>query len=178
MTVQVHTLGEADTARWDAVVALATDEWGRLDILINNAGIVSQLSIEDVDDAAWDRIYGVNIKGTMAGCRAAIAAMKANPGGSSGSIGSASLSGQELCPDCLGSRHSGRRVVAELIAFNDLQKLSELDADAWSKIDWPQHLLSGTTIRDDAFRLRDLGVVDSGEIYRVLGDSRDSLSES
>ncbi|MHA7820467.1 MAG: SDR family NAD(P)-dependent oxidoreductase [Erythrobacter sp.] len=76
----------ADMARWDEVVALAIKRWGRLDILVNNAGVVSQLSIEDVTDEAWDRLYAINIKGVMAGCRAAIAAMKANPGGSSGAI--------------------------------------------------------------------------------------------
>ena len=76
----------ADTARWDAIVAAAVARWGRLDILVNNAGIVAQHSIEDLTDEIWDRTYNVNIKGTMAGCRAAIIAMKDNPGGSSGSI--------------------------------------------------------------------------------------------
>ncbi len=71
---------------WPKIVEQAVKRWGRLDILVNNAGIVSQLSIEDVTDEAWDRVYNINIKGTMAGCRAAIAAMKVNPGGSSGSI--------------------------------------------------------------------------------------------
>ena len=59
---------------------------GGLDILVNNAGMVSSRSIEDVSDDIWDRIFAVNVTGTMAGCRAAIAAMKDNPGGSSGSI--------------------------------------------------------------------------------------------
>ncbi|MEL7199936.1 MAG: SDR family oxidoreductase [Pseudomonadota bacterium] len=76
----------ADTGAWADVVAAASREWGRLDILVNNAGIVSQASIEDVSDDIWDRTYNVNIKGTMAGCRAAIAAMKNNPGGSTGAI--------------------------------------------------------------------------------------------
>ncbi|MEM1197174.1 MAG: SDR family oxidoreductase [Pseudomonadota bacterium] len=76
----------ADTATWSDVVAQAMDAWGRLDILVNNAGVVSQASIEDVTDELWDRTYDINIKGTMAGCRAAIAAMKLNPGGASGSL--------------------------------------------------------------------------------------------
>lgn len=76
----------ADTALWPEIVSKALREFGRLDILVNNAGTVSQASIEDVTDEIWDRIYDINIKGTMAGCRAAIAAMKANPGGSSGAI--------------------------------------------------------------------------------------------
>ncbi len=76
----------AQTSLWPDIVAQAVEAFGRLDILVNNAGTVSQHSIEDVTDEIWDRIYDINIKGTMAGCRAAIAAMKANPGGSSGAI--------------------------------------------------------------------------------------------
>jgi len=76
----------ADFAAWPTIVEQATSRWGRLDILVNNAGVVSQASIEDVTDEVWDRTYDINIKGTMAGCRAAIAAMKANPGGASGAI--------------------------------------------------------------------------------------------
>ncbi|MEM9086675.1 MAG: SDR family oxidoreductase [Pseudomonadota bacterium] len=76
----------ADTEMWPKVVAEAIQIWGRLDILVNNAGVVSQASIEDVTDELWDRTYDINIKGTMAGCRAAIAAMKLNPGGASGSL--------------------------------------------------------------------------------------------
>ncbi|MEL7190371.1 MAG: glucose 1-dehydrogenase [Pseudomonadota bacterium] len=76
----------SDTAAWPHIVAQALGDTGRLDILVNNAGLVSQASIEDLSDEVWDRIYDINIKGTMAGCRAAIKAMKANPGGSSGAI--------------------------------------------------------------------------------------------
>lgn len=76
----------ADIALWKDIVARAVDEFGRLDILVNNAGAVCSLSIEELDDASWERIYAINVTGTMAGCRAAIAAMKNNPGGSSGAI--------------------------------------------------------------------------------------------
>jgi len=76
----------ADVSAWPDVVKHATDKFGRLDILVNNAGTVASLSIEELDDETWARIYAINVTGTMAGCRAAIAAMKDNPGGSSGSI--------------------------------------------------------------------------------------------
>ena len=76
----------ADFTAWPAIVEQATARWERLDILVNNAGVVSQASIEEVTDEIWDRTYDINIKGTMAGCRAAIAAMKTNPGGSKGAI--------------------------------------------------------------------------------------------
>ena len=76
----------ADEARWGEVVAAAIEAFGRLDILVNNAGMVSSRSIGEVDMEAWNRVMGVNLTGTMLGCRSAIAAMRQNPGGASGSI--------------------------------------------------------------------------------------------
>lgn len=76
----------SDRALWPQIVAQAVDAFGRLDILVNNAGMVTGKSIGEVDDDTWDRVLAVNLTGTMAGCRAAIAAMKGNPGGAKGSI--------------------------------------------------------------------------------------------
>lgn len=115
----------ADTAMWPQIVAQAVERWGRLDILVNNAGTVSSLSIEDVTDAAWDRIYDINIKGTMAGCRAAIAAMKENPGGSSGAIVNiASTSAIAALPTDVAycSSKGAVRVLSKSIAVHCAQK--------------------------------------------------------
>lgn len=76
----------SDEARWTEVVAEVVAAFGRLDILVNNAGTVSSRSIGEVDMAAWNRVLGINLTGTMLGCRAAIGAMKANPGGAKGAI--------------------------------------------------------------------------------------------
>lgn len=80
----------SDRALWPQIVARAVETFGRLDILVNNAGMVSGAGIGDLGDdamfAAWDKVLAVNLTGTMAGCRAAIAAMRANPGGAKGAI--------------------------------------------------------------------------------------------
>ena len=76
----------SDRAAWPAIVAQAVSSYGRLDILVNNAGMIGGASIAETDDAQWDRVLAVNLTGTMAGCRAAIAAMIANPGGAKGSL--------------------------------------------------------------------------------------------
>ena len=76
----------SDRERWDTIVAEAAETFGRLDILVNNAGMVGGGPVEDADLAAWDRVIAVNLTGTMLGCRAAIEAMKRNPGGASGAI--------------------------------------------------------------------------------------------
>ncbi|WP_417608206.1 SDR family NAD(P)-dependent oxidoreductase [Parasphingorhabdus sp.] len=76
----------SDAEAWDRVMAKVKAEFGRLDILVNNAGIVIGRNIEDVDLESWHHLLGINLTGVMLGCQKAIALMKDNPGGSSGSI--------------------------------------------------------------------------------------------
>ena len=109
----------SDRQRWSDIVAIATERFGRLDILVNNAGIVSGASIGDVDDDSWDKVIAVNLTGTMAGCRAAIAAMKDNPGGASGSIiNIASTTAMAPLPSDVGYSASkgGVRVLSKSVA--------------------------------------------------------------
>lgn len=76
----------SDPEAWDRVMAKIQSEYGRLDILVNNAGIVIGKNIEDVDLESWHHLLDINLTGVMLGCQKAIAAMKRNFGGSSGSI--------------------------------------------------------------------------------------------
>ena len=62
-----------------ALVAQTLERFGRLDILVNNAGITAFVDFPDLEgltDDVWDRLYGVNVKGTFFCCRAAVAPMK------------------------------------------------------------------------------------------------------
>lgn len=62
----------------DAVhlVNAATEKFGRLDILVCNAGIWEGAEIEELTEELWDRVLDVNLKGTWAVCRAAVPALK------------------------------------------------------------------------------------------------------
>jgi NAD(P)-dependent dehydrogenase (short-subunit alcohol dehydrogenase family) len=76
----------ADEAQWIDVIDKVTTTEGRLDVLVNNAGMFAAQTIEDCDLDLWNRVLGVNLTGVMLGCKHGIRAMKANPGGPCGSI--------------------------------------------------------------------------------------------
>ncbi len=77
--VHLDVTSESD---WESAVQAAIDAYGKLDILLNNAGILIRKNIEETTEADWDRIFSVNAKGVFLGTKAAIPAMRENGGGS------------------------------------------------------------------------------------------------
>jgi 3-oxoacyl-[acyl-carrier protein] reductase len=75
----------ADTAQVDqsaALAASAIERFGRIDILVANAGIWEGAPVEEMAEEIWDRVIDANLKGTWAACRAAVPAMKRQGQGS------------------------------------------------------------------------------------------------
>jgi NAD(P)-dependent dehydrogenase (short-subunit alcohol dehydrogenase family) len=60
----------------EAMVEAAVREFGRLDVLVNNAGIGQRLMAEDISEADWRRVIDVNLTGVFLCSRAAIHVMK------------------------------------------------------------------------------------------------------
>ncbi len=67
---------------WQAAVAAAVSGYGRLDVLVNNAGIWRAGRVEETSVEHWDAVNDVNSKGVFLGTRAAIGALRAAGGGS------------------------------------------------------------------------------------------------
>ena len=66
----------ADSSFCDQVVAGAAARYGRLDIVVNAAGVIVRARGEDTTDEQWAKIMGINVSGTFYMCRAALRAMK------------------------------------------------------------------------------------------------------
>lgn len=68
--------------QWAAAVAATTRHFGKLDVLVNNAGISGSAEQDFYSTEAWHRIMAVNATGVFFGFKYAIPAMIANGGGS------------------------------------------------------------------------------------------------
>lgn len=77
--VPLDVTSEAD---WQHAVAVAVEHFGKLDVLVNNAGISAKGRVEDTTAEDWDRVMDINAKGVFLGTKAAIPAMRQAGGGS------------------------------------------------------------------------------------------------
>ena len=78
----------ADSAFCDAAVAQAVARHGRIDILVNAAGVIVRADAPATDDEAWHRQMRVNVDGTFFMCRAAIRQMRQQGSGAIVNFGS------------------------------------------------------------------------------------------
>ena len=75
---------QADVSDSDSVRAMLSqtvDHFGRLDVLINNAGFGIPGTVVETDEADWDRLMAVNLNGVFYGCKYAIPIMEQQGGG-------------------------------------------------------------------------------------------------
>jgi NAD(P)-dependent dehydrogenase (short-subunit alcohol dehydrogenase family) len=74
-------LDVTDEQNWCAAIKMLKDQYGKLDVLINNAGISIRTPFEEYPGEALDRMIDVNIKGVFWGMKHAVLAMKEQGGG-------------------------------------------------------------------------------------------------
>jgi NAD(P)-dependent dehydrogenase (short-subunit alcohol dehydrogenase family) len=75
-----HALDVTSEADWLRVIEAIEESDGRLDGLVNAAGVVAVGSVEDTDFATWRRVMAINLDGTFLGCKYAMPLMRQGGG--------------------------------------------------------------------------------------------------
>jgi len=81
-TARFYRLDVANLTDWQAVLSAIETDFGRLDCLVNSAGIALFKTIEDTSLEEWHQVLNVNLDGVFLGCKTALPLMKASGGGS------------------------------------------------------------------------------------------------
>ena len=113
--VRLDVTNEAD---WQAAVDLAVSRFGKLNVLVNNAGISAVGRVEDVTAESWDLVMAVNAKGVFLGSKIAIPAMRRAGGGSIINISSQlGLVGTEITSPQYASSKGAVRLLTKVTAL-------------------------------------------------------------
>ena len=93
----VH-LDVTDESSWAAAMDATVKKYGKLDVLVNNAGIFVGKGVEDASMEDWHRLVAVNLTGVVLGTRAALPHLKKTKGNIVNTASIAGLVGSQLDP--------------------------------------------------------------------------------
>ena len=79
---EAHAMDVTDTPQVKALMQAIGDQHGKLDVLVNNAGVGERSDFRHLTDDAWDRVWKVNLDGTVRCAREAFELLRASGRGS------------------------------------------------------------------------------------------------
>ena len=88
-----HTADVSASAEVDGAVAAAAERWGRIDVLVNNAGIAEERPFLEIEDDGWDSVLATNLRGAFLMAQRVARVQVAGGGGSIVHIASIDASG-------------------------------------------------------------------------------------
>ena len=115
----------ASEEAWSVVIRKTLEEFDRLDVLVNNAGVIIYKKIEDTSLAEWRWLMSINLDGIFLGTKFAIEAMKISGGGSiinissvAGLIGNPDASAYHASKGCVRSFSKAAAIECSNAGYN------------------------------------------------------------
>jgi 3(or 17)beta-hydroxysteroid dehydrogenase len=114
-----------DEAGWQSMMEGVLARHGRVDVLVNNAGILATTLYQSIDDIGldeWQAVMTVNAQGVFLGCRAGVKAMK--PGGGGAIVNLSSIAGLVATPGIVayGASKGAVRQMTKSVAIDCARK--------------------------------------------------------
>ena len=174
-------LDVTNAADWGSAVEAAVSRYGRLDVLVNNAGITIRKNVEDTTEEDWDRIMAINAKGVFLGTKQAIPAMRESGGGSIVNISStAGLVGSPYSGASYAATKGAVRLFTKATAIQYAKESIRCNSVHPGLLETPmnQDMLADAAHREERTRRIPLGRVGTAEdvAYGVLYLASDESS--
>jgi 3(or 17)beta-hydroxysteroid dehydrogenase len=107
-----------DEGQWTSVIQQTVERFGRLSVLVNNAGVGAIGTVEDETYERWKWFQAINLDSVFLGTRAAIAAMKTSGGGSIINLASVSALVADAAFTAYATSKSGVRIFSKAAALH------------------------------------------------------------
>jgi NADP-dependent 3-hydroxy acid dehydrogenase YdfG len=119
--VEFQALDVTKREDWALFVEKAQDRFGRLDVLVNNAGLMPLSPLDDLKVDEWDRMIDVNIKGVLYGLTAALPVFRKQESGHF--INISSVAGHRVTPTA--AVYSGTKFAVRAISEGLRQEVGD-----------------------------------------------------
>lgn len=157
--IRTDVTSEAD---WQAAVARAVEECGRLDVLVNNAGINIRKPVEEMSIDEWCTMMKVNTGSTFLGCKYAIPVMRGQGGGAIINTSSVcGLVGHKYTPEAYTASKGAVTMLTKAIASRYGKDGIRCNSIHPSTVDTP---LVRERLQDAQFRAERVGEVPLGRL--------------
>ena len=162
---------------WERAVQIAESKYGKLDVLVNNAGIARRYSIEDTSEEMWDEVMAVNLKGVYFGIKCAVAAMRRAGGGSIVNISSVAALVARRYPAYTASK-GAIRSLTKMVAVRYAKDGIRCNAVYPGPVDTPMFRIGAADAEKKSFTEVPLGRIGTSEdiVYGVLYLASDESS--
>ena len=138
---------------WAQAVELTESRYGKLDVLVNNAGIARGGGIEETSEELWDQVLAVNTKGVFLGTRKALPAMRRAGGGSIINVSSiAGILGRRLAGSAYSASKGAVRTFTKSTAIQHASEGIRCNSIHPGPVDTP--MLAGATDNPEILAVR------------------------